>query len=100
MGSMACVGALSLDGKTSYRLMSKPGSNWPQDTPFGVGQIWDIDIKPIAGQKPPHVEDVHVVAMRNTGARATLTTLIQRSPLLWPGPLAKTFGGMLQVSSA
>jgi hypothetical protein len=32
----------------------------PTDTPFEIGQVWELDYEPVPPVQPPHVEDVRV----------------------------------------
>lgn len=55
----ACVGGIVIDTLRPIRLMNGPGEYQPGDTPFSVGQIWDIEFKENP-DKAPHIEDVIV----------------------------------------
>ena len=75
MGSGVCVGGLTCDTHKNVRLIPPGRNNQPEDTPFEVGQIWELDFYPVENITSPHTEDVivteqhligHVSAMRET----------------------------------
>jgi hypothetical protein len=54
-----CIGAITQDGQ-SVRLLTAEGYNQPEDTPFEVLQVWDVDFNRPSTAIPPYVEDVRV----------------------------------------
>ena len=61
-GNAACVGGLVLENNKFIRLLN-PG-NWDQpiDTPFNIGDIWNLEFIPVENLVPPHIEDVIVIS--------------------------------------
>jgi hypothetical protein len=56
-GGHVCVGGHDLDrDMRSLRLLRPDASN----TPFEIGQVWELDYEPVPHVHPPHVEDVRV----------------------------------------
>jgi len=53
-----CVGGLLIDSGNFVRLLDEFAQNQSSDTPFEVGQIWDIEFKRGNNLIPPHIEDV------------------------------------------
>ena len=93
MQSRHCVGALLGDG-TSIRLLEADGSNQSPNSPFQIGQIWDIDYLRTE-VTPPHVEDV-IVTRR--GARPNrvipddqLASRINKMVYPWRGSISLLF---------
>ncbi len=64
MKNQRCVGALGLNNNRSYRLLSAQGYNFPANTDFNIGQIWDLDLKAETRVKPPHTEDHRILRQR------------------------------------
>ena len=60
MNGGVCVGGLRLDTNKNIRLKPPGRANQTEDTAFGIGQIWDLDVQEVTRTKPPHVEDVIV----------------------------------------
>ncbi len=55
-----CIGGLVLDDFRSVRLIPEFGVNHPFDTPFNIGDLWDVtyDEIPSSEKRKPHTEDV------------------------------------------
>jgi hypothetical protein len=58
-GAYFCIGGIELQTNKFIRLMDLNGGYQPSNTPFKVGQIWDISYIVTPG-KPPHIEDVKI----------------------------------------
>ena len=59
-----CIGGLELATMRSVRLLSANEWNQPENTPYQIGSIWDIDYVARPNSRPPHVEDVLVQQTR------------------------------------
>lgn len=101
-----CVGAITNSG-LSRRLMTATGSYQPRNTPFQIGDVWEISYEVPANKDllPPHVENIHVVEKKheksNIPLLATLTKLIQDKGLItWSGHVSTIFGGLLEIESS
>ena len=91
-----CIGGLNLHSYKNVRLRL-PGDNpHPFNTPFEVGQLWTMDLRPIAHPKPPHVEDMiftnHTCITSYPSIREGLLQHVQP----WKGGLTQLFDGCLQ----
>lgn len=67
MRDLRCIGGLAALGPKSVRpvrLLTAEGNNWPADgkTQFRVGQVWDMELRPVENCLRPHVEDHLVVS--------------------------------------
>jgi hypothetical protein len=85
-----CVGAHALDGHfksrfRSMRLLDKYGDHWRIDSPFHVGDIWEIRYDEKVSARPPHVEDVFVMEYRPIGREENLKDLVLRYRRPWSG---------------
>jgi hypothetical protein len=74
-----CIGGHDLDQTfRGVRLLDRFGDHWTSDSPFMVGDVWDLDYRPKASARPPHVEDVYVNDQRRVGQVADLEALVQK----------------------
>jgi hypothetical protein len=97
MGSgKACVGGLSLRTYKSVRLRLPGDNNHPYNTPYEVGQIWTMDLRPVPHLTPPHIEDMiftnHNYITSHPNMRGKLLQHVQP----WKGGLTQLFDGYLQ----
>lgn len=60
MQNSACIGGLLLNDNKSVRLLQQNESNYPKDTDFEIGQVWNIEFNPRSTVIPPHIEDILV----------------------------------------
>ena len=60
MQNSACIGGLLLKDNKSVRLLQQNESNYPKDTDFVIGQVWEIEFTPRSNVVRPHVEDILV----------------------------------------
>ncbi|MBV6503916.1 MAG: hypothetical protein AKCLJLPJ_02010 [Fimbriimonadales bacterium] len=67
-GGRWCIGALTLDVWASARLVTRSEDNgWPNDTPFEIGQVWDIEGRRPGNLRRPHTENFLVKEKRLLG---------------------------------
>lgn len=96
MGSGACIGAITEDGK-SVRLI--PFNDDPHDganREYEVGDVWEISAEPVTDLIPPHIENVVVYETRRL---RTANDLIRSIKKLMPpknGHLGGLYEGLLQ----
>lgn len=98
MGAAACIGAMSLDDGTSLRLLTADGLNHPNNTPYEVGGIWDIDITALKQPRPPHVEDVLVTRQRYVGVHPKLRQTILQFEKPWNGGPQTVFEALVRAT--
>jgi len=98
MGGSVCVGAVSFEAKRSLRLLNKYGGNQPGNTPFEIGQIWDIqgEFPQPDKIKPPHTEDFHIQAMNNLRQQADVIQFLLQNVQIARGNPTGLFDGHLQ----
>ena len=95
-GREVCVGALTVDG-TNVRLTEDPGSYFlPADTPFEIGQVWEITYTQRQDIVPPHVEDVLIDSQEFSTTVPNLTHALTRLVRPWQGGVASLFDGKIQ----
>jgi hypothetical protein len=99
MSGELCVGGLARDTKQNIRLLQPGGLNQPVDTPYQVGQVWEMDFTPCPKLFPPHVEDVIVHNSRQLGrVKSVKETLLAKGVKIWQGRPAALFDGLLQFT--
>ncbi len=60
-GSKFCVGALELETNEYVRLLTTTGNFQPHNTPFKIGDIWDLEYNYDPDDRP-HIEDVKITS--------------------------------------
>ena len=94
-GREVCVGALTVDG-TNVRLTEHPGSHFmPADTPFEIGQVWEISYTPRQDVVPPHVEDVLVNSQEFSTTVPDMVQVLTGLVNPWRGSVANLFDGKI-----
>ena len=102
MNHLRCIGALGLEDMEPYRLLTSVGDNFPANTEFKLGQIWDLDLRPDSNVTRPHTEDVRILKQQfvQTLSAIELRDFIQKrvnAPVVYPCQL---FDGRLKFSQA
>ena len=98
MFDRACVGAMVYDTGQSIRLLQPDCSNQPEDTPFNVGQVWDLEFRKRPNPIPPHVEDVLVLQQRYLGIQQNLAIFLRRKIKPWVGGPSVLYQGLLRFT--
>lgn len=97
-GGHVCVGALSDTGE-NLRLMNKDcASERDRDSPFRIGDEWDISCSPCGPRRAPHVEDVTVSKATKRGDVGSLAKYILKRATPWKGTIDKLFEGKIQFT--
>lgn len=98
-GGYVCIGGWNIDTNESIRLLGPDGWNQPANTPYDVGQIWELDFYRRVEIIPPHVEDVIVTREKYLSRSSNLREmLLQRVPV-WHGSPTNLFDGLLNFES-
>lgn len=93
MRGMACVGGLTLDGSQNVRLLQSNTLNQPQNTPYEVGDVWELNFRPRPDIIAPHVEDVLVDSGRKIGIQANMCGYLLSEVQPWQGGPEQLFDG-------
>jgi hypothetical protein len=97
-GGRVCVGALS-DAGENLRLMNKDcASDRDRDSPFKVGEEWEITCAPCGPRRPPHVEDAFVSNATKRGNVGSLSDYILKRAAPWKGAINTLFEGKIQFT--
>lgn len=91
MNPGVCIGGLDIDNNLSVRLLPKFGHNHDNNTPYEVGQIWEMEISPVENTIPPHVEDVRIQQSRLIGQERHLAQFLQKQIHPWRGGFESLF---------
>ena len=97
-----CVGGITIDNAQSIRLLTSNGDDHPKNTPYNLGDMWDMQLKaPRRNQiKKPHTEntlvlqDDHMETYSLSAVRKYVTEAIG-APLIEPKHL---FDGLLRFT--
>ncbi len=92
-----CVSALSRSGNKGLRLRTSNGSSQPENTPFEIGQVWDIVYRRSDRIVPPHVEDVCVLKQYCVGKQTRLREVLLQRIQPWQGGPEALFSGLLEI---
>ncbi|WP_281233100.1 dual OB domain-containing protein [Flavobacterium gelatinilyticum] len=93
-GEYFCIGGIEIDTNKYLRLMDLNGGYQPSNTPFKVGQIWDIEYKSTPGT-PPHIEDVKVI-LKNHIDTVNPNQYIIDNCRIWKGDLNDVYDSKLK----
>jgi len=93
-GGHVCIGGHDLNRKfRGLRLLDRFGDHWPSDSPFLVGELWDMCYLEKGSARPPHVEDVCVMEYRRMGQAEDLKGLVLKHVRPWIGAPEVLFDG-------
>jgi hypothetical protein len=100
MTTGVCVGGLALETNRSVRLLPETGINHNTDTPFKVGQIWDMEIVDSEHLQPPHVEDVRIKKCKLIGQQDHLMRFLGDRIKPWCGRPNVLFDGRVRFTQS
>lgn len=95
MKSGVCVSGLTRTSSRSIRLIPMGRANQAADTPFEVGQVWDLEFQEPAAVEPPHTEDVIVTRQQHVGRVTSMRDTLMRRIEPWRGGPESLFDRML-----
>lgn len=94
LGAGVCVGAID-STLNSLRLYESNGTFPPANTPYGIGQLWDMDLEAKPNQRLPHLEDVVVTRRAQLASIPNLRSYLLERIEPWTGGVADLFEGKL-----
>lgn len=100
MQTSVCVGALALENNRNLRLLHSTHVNQPADTPFCVGDIWDIKIRSSSQIEPPHTEDVVVTDQQFVSKQNDLKKFLEARVRLFRGGPEELFDELANFSKS
>ncbi len=102
-GPTVCVGGINIDTRDAVRLMAHDGKRYPSiNTPFEIGQLWDIDYQKVTNIRAPHIEDVAVQKRTLIGIQPDFSSYLTDTlgVPVWRGPPSSLFDGYIQFTSS
>lgn len=94
-----CVSGLTRETNRSIRLLTAHCSHQPADTPYEIGQVWELEYRLIHNIRPPHVEDVQVINARYIAQQPDLCATLLRRVRPWRGDPSQLYDGRLVISN-
>ena len=95
-GREVCVGALAAD-RSNLRLTEHPWSHFlPADTPYAIGQVWELSYTAREDVAPPHVEDVLVTSRELSREVPDMAELLAGLVTPWQGGVNSLFDGKIR----
>jgi len=98
--NVVCVGGWDLDNNISLRLLTPQENNHWIDTPYQIGDVWDLTYHGRRQLEPPHNEDVLVTAGRRIGPLPDLTATLRRITNPLHGSIEELYERFLQFPGA
>jgi ATP-dependent DNA helicase RecQ len=98
MGSGACVGALSFEGRSLRLVAADRDTNDHFNMDYQVGEVWEIESNEDAGIIPPHVENVVVYSKRYIAPMVEIHKFIEAQMPPIPGEVEVIFNGLTQAT--
>jgi ATP-dependent DNA helicase RecQ len=95
-----CIGALTRDENKNVRLIPPGRQNHPADTPFDVGQVWDLDFHQAPELSPPHIEDVIVTKQQKIAQLPNMREVLMQRVQPWQGGPHQLFDGLLTFGNS
>src|SRR5258708_18182970 len=92
----ACVGGLSLRTYKNVRLLLPGSHSHVADTPFEVGQVWNLELRKAPHPMPPHMEDSIITGQDYVHSLPSLRSALLQHIEPWKGGLSEIFDGYLQ----
>ena len=93
-----CIGGLS-ETYGPVRIQPSTGYAHPEDAPYQVGDVWDLELTRLNNLQPPHIEDMILSGPgRRLDRLADVGDWLLRGATLWTGPAANAFDGMLRIT--
>lgn len=98
MGSGACIGALTFDGRSLRLIAADRETNDRFNMDYQVGEVWEIETRPDPQIIPPHVENVIVTSKRRLGPMMKIEAFIEKQMPPKSGGLEAIFEGLTQCT--
>jgi ATP-dependent DNA helicase RecQ len=100
MGSGACVGGITFDGRSVRLIAPDRETNDQFNMEYSLGDVWDVDGTPDPETRPPHIENILVNGKRKHPPIDDLTTFITNKMDVRQGGVDQLFEGLAQATKA
>ncbi len=94
------VGGVDLATGQSYHLLAAGRRPLPASAPYGIGEIYEMELKNTPGAVAPHTENVEVTSFSQTGNREDVVAVAEQHGLIVTGDYSALFGGMLRLAKS
>ncbi|MBA9074161.1 hypothetical protein GGR22_002328 [Flavobacterium gossypii] len=94
-GEYFCIGAIEIATNKYVRLMRSNGGYQPSNTPFKIGQVWELNYICSPGI-PPHIEDVQITSGKFIKDIQNLNEYITKHCKIWQGDPTVLFDSFLK----
>jgi hypothetical protein len=99
-GARVCVGALSDSGEHLRLMNHQCESDLGPESPYRIGEWWQVEGEPCGERKPPHVEDFSVFRAERIGEQANLRQYLLGAISPWRGPIEALFDGKIRFTGS
>ncbi len=100
MGSGACVGGLTFDGRSVRLIAADADINDHFNLEYNIGDVWDVDFRAQDTLLPPHVENIVVQSKRKMPPVQNVAPLIEQHMPPLSGGLDMLFEGLTAHTKA
>jgi ATP-dependent DNA helicase RecQ len=100
MGSGACVGALTFEGRSLRLIAADRETNEQFNMDYQVGEVWEVEAREDPEIVPPHVENVIVHRKRRIAPMSSMAQFIEAQMPPLRGGVEVIFDGLTQATSA
>lgn len=100
MGSGACIGALTFEGRSVRLIAADRDTNDQFNQEYAVGDVWEVTCEPDPDSIAPHVENVIVTAKRKLPPLSGLYAFVMRHMSPKVGGPEILFDGLTGITSA
>ncbi len=100
MGSGACIGALTFEGKSLRLIAADRETNEHFNTEYEVGDVWEIETTADTHIVPPHVENVVVTKKQLKGKITEIEKFIEEQMPPVRGGIDVIFGGLTRRTNS
>lgn len=94
------VGGVDLATGQSYHMLGAGGRPLPASAPYGIGEIYEMELKKMSGVVAPHTENVEVTSFSQTGCREDVVAVAGQHDLIVTGDYSAPFRGMLRLAKS
>lgn len=97
--STACVGALDLRNAAPLRIQRRDESDFPLNTTFEIGEMYEIEGRKSANVRKPHTEGYNITSKKFIGEHEDVEQYILDNTDVVTGSWEGLFDGVLQLTS-
>jgi ATP-dependent DNA helicase RecQ len=96
-GSRACVGGITFDGRSVRLIAADHEVNEQAGMEYGIGEVWEVELRPPEATVPPHVENMVVWSKRRLAPMTDPEQFIEHHMPPHAGGPDGLYEGLVQV---